>query len=158
MPVWSAMNSRLLYETIPPPLSRICPVPYQCWIRLLPEYSSLFTLMLEMEKIQRALNGNTVPVLVAADMALYSKLLEMKLALKKDNWIIRLGDFNIVIAMLRWIFVYIEGSGLEEVWSESGVYSASAVRQILCGNHVKRGVDGHSILVSAFLTLEWAPK
>ena len=54
-----------------------------------------------MEKKQRALNGNTVPVLVAADMALYSKLLEMKLALKKDNWIIRLGDFNIVIAMLR---------------------------------------------------------
>ena len=61
--------------------------------------------MLDIENIQRAVNGNVAPVLVAADMALYSKLLEMKLVLNRDNWIIRLRDLQIVIAMLRCILV-----------------------------------------------------
>ena len=84
--------------------------------------------MLDIENIRRAVNGNVAPVLVAADMALYSKLLEMKQVLKRDNWIIRLRDLQIVIAMLRCILVYIEGSGLKEVWSEFGVYSTSSAR------------------------------
>ena len=131
MPVWSAMNSRLQSETVPQPFSTICPLPLLDTPT--PEYSSLFTMMLEMEKIQQTLNGDGAPVLVAADMALYSKLLEIKLALKKDIWIIRLGDLHIVIAMLRCIGVYIEGSGLDEVWS---VYLACTAYQRYARSYV----------------------
>ena len=112
-------------------------------------------MMLEMEKIQRTLNGEGAPVMVAADMALYSKLLEMKLVLKKENWIIRIGDLHAVIAMLRCLGVYIEGSGLDQVLSESCVYGPATMRQILSGSHVNRGVEAHTILASALLALKW---
>lgn len=84
MPVWSAFNS-WIDEKLTFPKSVICPLP------LLdapaPEHSSLLTMMTKMEAIQRVLNGEGVPVLIAADKALYSKLLAIKLNLKKDNWV-----------------------------------------------------------------------
>ena len=82
-------------------------------------------MMTEMEAIQRALNGDGAPVLDAADMALYSKLLAMKLNLKKDNWVIRVGDFHVG---MTFIGVLIERSGLDEILSESGVYRPATVR------------------------------
>ncbi len=153
MPNWSAFNSRL--EDPPPvPPTTICPLP------LLdspaPEYSSLCTMMTEMEKIQQALNGDGAPVLVAADMALFSKLLEIKLNLKRENWIVRLGDLHVVIAMLRCIGVFLEGSGFDEVLHESGVYGPATVRQILAGNHVNRGTEAHIILTSALLAIKFS--
>ena len=91
MPVWSAFNSRVAVK-LTFPKSVICPLP------LLDapahEHPSLLIMMTEMEAIQRARNGDGAPVLVAADMALYSKLLAMKLNLKKDNWVIRVGTFT----------------------------------------------------------------
>ena len=42
-------------------------------------------MMSEMDKIQQTLNGDEALVLLAADMALFSKLVEMKLNLKKQN-------------------------------------------------------------------------
>lgn len=65
-----------------------------------PEYSSLLTMIIEMEKVQEALNEPRAPVLIAADTALFSKLIEIKLTLNKINWIVRIGDLHIVIAML----------------------------------------------------------
>ena len=153
MPSWSAFNSRL--EDVPPvPPTTICPLPILD--SPAPEYSSLFTMMTEMEKIQQALNGDGAPVLVAADMALFSKLLEIKLNLKKENWIVRLGDLHVVIAMLRCIGVFLEGSGFDEVLHESGVYGHATVRQILAGNHVNRGTEAHLILTSALLALKFS--
>ena len=65
-------------------------------------------MMTEMDSFQRALNRVGAPVLVA----FYSKLLAMKLHLKKDNWLIRVGDLHVVMAMLRCIGVRIDRSGL----------------------------------------------
>ena len=70
-------------------------------------------------------------MLVATDMALFSKLLEIKLALNKTNRIIRVGDLHIVIDMLRSIVVYIENSGLDQILSESCIYGQATVHQIL---------------------------
>ena len=153
MPSWSAFNSRL--EDVPPvPPTTISTLPILD--SPAPDYSSLFTMMTEMEKIQQALNGDGAPVLVAADMALFSKLLEIKLNLKKENWIVRLGDLHVVIAMLRCIGVFLEGSGYDEVLHESGVYGPATVRQILAGNHVNRGIEAHIILASALLALKFS--
>lgn len=83
LPVWSAFNSRLIKETSSVSNTVISPLPHLD--APAPEYSSLLTMMIEMEKIQEYLNGPGAPVLVAADKALFSKLLEMKLTLNKAN-------------------------------------------------------------------------
>ena len=50
-----------------------------------------------------------------------------------------------------------DGSGFDEILSESVVYGPTTVRQILVGNHVNRAVNAHSILVSALLALKCSP-
>ena len=97
-------------------------------------------------------------MLIAADMTLFSKLLEMKLALQKTNWIVRVGNLHVVIAMLRCIGVYNENNGLDQVFSESDVYGQATVHQILAGSHVNRGVEAHIILASALLVLNWTSR
>lgn len=51
---------------------------------------------------------------------------------------------NICMAMLRTIGSSVENSGIDMCWVESERYGPSMVRQILDGNHVKRGENALS--------------
>lgn len=41
------------------------------------------------------------------------------------------------------------GSGLPQLWIESGIYSASVVEKMLAGKQMKRSLEAHTILVLA---------
>ena len=57
--------------------------------------------------------------------------------------------------MLRWrcIVPYVEDSGIDICWEESGVFGEGAVHTILAGKHVKRGVCAHLENYQALLSL-----
>ena len=52
---------------------------------------------------------------------------------------LRPGKLQIVMAQLRKIGAFMENSGLGQCWIESELYGPATVKQIINGEHVKRG-------------------
>ena len=50
-----------------------------------------------------------------------------------------------MFALLRSLGRYIEGSGLDDIWIEKGLYGPAVIRQIIGGKHLKRGVEAHMV-------------
>ena len=67
--------------------------------------------------------------------------------------ILRTGELHILMAQLRTIGAFIENSGIDMAWIESDLYGPNTVKQILEGNHVKRGEAAHLVTLQAFFTL-----
>lgn len=67
--------------------------------------------------------------------------------------ILRPGELHIVMAQLHTIGAFIENSGLDMCWVESDLYGPSTVKQILSGNHVKRGEAVHMVTLQALFSL-----
>ena len=61
------------------------------------------------------------------------------------NIVLRMGELHLVFTMLKALGRYIEGSGLEQVWIEKGLYGPASVRQLLAGKNYKRGLEAHII-------------
>ena len=75
------------------------------------------------------------------------------MAKKNDiqNIVLRPGELHIVIAMLRTIGSFIDNSGIDANWLHADLYGQTTIKQILDGNHVKRGVKAHTVtLLSLF--------
>lgn len=70
-----------------------------------------------------------------------------------NNIILRAGELHVVIAELKTIGVYIENSGVDMAWIESDLYGPATVKQILEGNHVKRGETAHLVTLQSFFML-----
>ena len=67
--------------------------------------------------------------------------------------ILRVGELYVEMAMHCTIGAYIEDSGIDSCWEESGIFGVGAVNAILEGKHVKRGICAHLVTIQALLTL-----
>ena len=141
-PTWSAMNS-ILNE--PLPLTRIATPP----LIAAPahEYSTLMTVLKQAQKINTILVGDTHKTVVSLDMGLYKPAQKLLMAKRNEikNVVLRPGELHIVIAMLRTIGCLIDNSGIDAAWLHADLYGQSTIKQILDGNHVKRGVKAHTV-------------
>ena len=63
------------------------------------------------------------------------------------------GELHIVMAQFRTIGLFIENSGLDMCLVESDLYGPSTMKQILGGNHVKRGAATHMVILQALFSL-----
>lgn len=77
----------------------------------------------------------------------------MKLPNYKEEYCIRLGSLHQVIAALKCLGKYIEGSGIDLAWEASGIYGSATVRQILEGRHIYRGIEAHTITLIALFEI-----
>ena len=140
-PTWSAMNS-ILNE--PLPLTRTATPP----LIAAPahEYSTLMTVLKQAQKINTILVGDTHKTVVSLDMGLYKPAQKLLMAKRNEikNVVLRPGELHIVIAMLRTIGCLIDNSGIDAAWLHADLYGQSTIKQILDGNHVKRGVKAHT--------------
>ena len=57
------------------------------------------------------------------------------------------------MAQLRAIGSYIDNSSIDLCWIEAGLYGSATVKQIIDGNHVRRGERAHVITLQALFTL-----
>ena len=57
------------------------------------------------------------------------------------------------MAALKCLGRYVEGSGLDLAWEESGLYGSATVRQILEGRHVYRSIEAHTVTLIALYYL-----
>ena len=93
--------------------------------------------------------------MVSLDMGLYKPAQKMLLEKKTElsNIVLRPGELNIVNEMLRTVGCYIDNSGIDTAWLHADLYGQTTIKQILDGNHVKRGVKAHTVtLPSLFAT------
>ena len=141
-PTWSAINS-ILSE--PLPLTRIVTPP----LIAAPahEYSTLMTVLKQAQKINTILVGDTHKTVVSLDMGLYKPAQKLLMAKRNEinNVVLRPGELHIVIAMLRTIGCLIDNSGIDAAWLHADLYGQSTIKQVLDGNHVKRGVKAHTV-------------
>ena len=92
---------------------------------------------------------------ISLDLGLYkpAKQLQFSKPECSNKWILRPGELHIVMAQLRTIGAYIDQSGLDEIWLESGIYSATTIKQILEGKNVKRALEAHITMLQALFYL-----
>lgn len=64
-----------------------------------------------------------------------------------------LGELHILMAELRSIGAFIEDGGLDMSWIEADIYGPSTTKQILDGNHIKRGQTAHIVTLQALFML-----
>ena len=149
VPVWSGYNS-LVNKALPvtrvgaPPL--VAHPPH--------EWNTLLTVLMQAQNISTIVVGSERKTVISLDMGLYLPAKKLQMARNDLNHLIlRPGELHIVMAMLRTIGAYIDSSGINMCWIESELYGPSTVKQILDGNHVKRGEKAHMITLQALFAL-----
>ena len=67
-----------------------------------------------------------------------------------NNYIFRLGELHIFFAMVKVLGKYIENSGLDRLFIETGIYGETILGQIINGKHMKVCLEAHT---SMYLSL-----
>ena len=68
----------------------------------------------------------------------------------RNNHILRLGELHIAFAMIKALGRYIENSGLDRLFIETGIYGETTLGQIINNKHIKRCLEAHT---SMYLSL-----
>ena len=149
VPVWSAYNS-LISDVMPVTRVGIPPLiaaPAHEW-------QTLLTVLMQAQDIKTKIIGQSRKTVISLDLGLYQPAKKLQTA-REDlhNIILRPGELHIVMAQLRAIGKFIENSGLDMSWIESELYGPATVKQIIEGNHVKRGETAHMITLQALSVL-----
>ena len=138
LPTWSAFNSL------------ITPVPnitiFQGYAGIPTDFSNLYHSLKLAQGINVAVSGGG-KTMVTLDLQLYSKCVQMRENEEiKKNFIFRLGELHIVFVFLKVIGKYIQGSGIDHVLIEAGIYGTTTLGQILEGKHMKRAMEAHMVI------------
>ena len=100
------------------------------------------------------MQAQAINVIISLDMGLYQPAKKLQMARNDLNHLIlRPGELHIVMAQLRTLGSFIEGSGIDLCWIESDLYGPTTVKQILEGKHVKRGEAAHKVSLQALFIL-----
>ena len=149
IPVWSGYNSTM---SSPMPLTRVGNPP----LIAAPahEWQTLLTILMQAQNIKTTVVGQNRRTLISLDMGLYQPAKKLQMTRQDlEHIVLCPGELHIVMAQLRTIGAFIEDSGLDMCWVESDLYGPSTVKQILGGNHVKRGEVAHTITLQALFSL-----
>ncbi|KAJ8896293.1 hypothetical protein PR048_001637 [Dryococelus australis] len=111
----------------------------------------LQTILSHTQKTNSQLIGEGKTPIIALDGELFSRAVEMENY--KDIAIFRLGSLHIIMASLKCLGKYIEGSGTDLAWELIGMYGPSVIQQILEGRHVYKGIEAHLTTLTAVFTL-----
>ena len=66
-----------------------------------------------------------------------------------QHLILRPGELHILMAQLHTIGAFIDDDGIDMCWIEVEIYGPATVKQIIDGNHVKRGEVAHIVTLEA---------
>jgi len=109
---------------------------------------------MQAQNIKAKVVGPTRKTVISLDMGLYQPAKKLQMSRQDLNHLIlRPGELHIVMAQLRAIGAFIENSGLDLCWLESDLYGPATVKQIIGGDHVKRGETAHLITVQALFEI-----
>ena len=147
---WNAYNSLISTSgtktnvAVVPPLIRHSPT----------SWPGLYTALKRAQNISTLVVGEDKPTVITLDLQLYEKA--QKLMSKEDmtgKFVLRIGELHTVFSALKAIGRYIEGSGIDQLWVEAGMYTSTTVRQILEGTHLFRAMEAHMVTLITLYSL-----
>ena len=156
MPTWAATQHLLLrnsdtYQTpvktnveVVAPLFRTSPT----------DYSTLYTVLCMAQDISCVVVGPDRRTVITLDLDLYQRALQLQESVKNRNWVLRAGLLHLTFAALHGLGKACEGSGLDTIAVETGIYSSAALRGIYSGKNYRRGVEYHIMNALAILRLK----
>ena len=123
LPTWPAFNSLISEKSTISTCQglHLYPSPPTDW-------SKLYTALKIVQGINVEVSGNQKTI-VSFDLQLYSKAMQLRSRPKiRDYLVFRLSELYTVFATLKVIGKYIEESGLDRIFVESGIYGENTLK------------------------------
>jgi len=117
------------------------------------DFSVLWTAINRARTINTDLMAPNKKTLITVDLQLFdmSMKLWMNDASIQKDFLFMPGPLHFCFWALHSLGHYIDESGIEHAWVESGMYSECVVTQIINGRHLYRALEAHSATVLAIL-------
>ena len=148
LPTWAAFNS-LITDPVEVSLCQGLPL----YPGSPTDWSNLYTALKLVQDINITATGNQKTI-VTLDLQLYAKCMQLRQKEHiKENFIFRLGELHVVFAVLKTIGKYIEGSGIDRLFVEAGMYGETTLSQIINGKHMKRSMEAYMVMYLALFRL-----
>lgn len=150
VPTWSAFNSCITSCTADLPLASKTTIGLLPIIPASPTDRSVqLTFLNQLERVNQYISGPNSKCIVTLDVGLYQpvqQLIMSRLDLQ-NRWILRPGELHIAFAILRAIGVFIDGTGIPEIWEV--LYGENTIHKILHGKHFRRSLEAHTRMLVA---------
>ena len=117
---------------------------------------TLWTVIQRCMKVTEMINPGQTTV-ITLDEALYSRAKELQWSQpeKCRKLFLRLGNFHIALNFMRAIGHHFTNSGLEDVWTESGVYGENTAQNIISAKSYNRSIRAHKMTYEALWRILW---
>ena len=150
VPSWSGFNA-LLFQDIP----RVTNIGYSPLLDASStEFSTVYTIMKHAQQI--SLSIGQLESVITFNLAIYVKAKQIQFKFPDEfSDILRLGGFHVALNFLSIIGKKYQGSGLDDLLIESGVYAAGTTSALLAGRYYNRGVRAHKLCFEAFFQQMW---
>jgi len=94
--------------------------------------------------------------IITADQPLYSRGKELVWANPKyENVIFLMGGLHICFNFLKAIGQHMESAGLDDLWTEAGVFATNTTETMLDGKAYYHAVRGHQLTYEALWRIKW---
>lgn len=105
------------------------------------DIDSPFTTLCMAQGISAQVVGPQRKTIITLDLDLYERAVKLQEVAANSNWFLRAGELRACFASMHAIGKYIEGSGLDSIGIETGLYAPATIRQILSDKQYKRGLE-----------------
>lgn len=149
-PSWSAFNSFLTEDTRTQQNVGFLPIlPYP-----VTDFATVYTALCNFKDILFQLNQQNLPVF--CDEGVYRIARQIKFLREKEfeHIHLMLGSFHMIKIVLACIGRYIRGSGVENIFIETGAFGVGTTEQVLNGTNYARSVRGFFLLGEALQRLQ----
>ena len=128
-------------------------MPHECFISSSThstpptQYDTLYTAFMRIHNIASRVMGPGKKVVVTPDLQLYDMAMRLWIerADIRDKFLFRPSELHVALWALTALGKYVEGSGIDQVWIEAGLYSPKTVTQILNGKNLYRSLEAHIV-------------
>lgn len=142
LPTWSAYNSTISTPAGKTNVGVIAPLittPSTQW-------PGLYTDLMRAQHISVTVVRPDLPTVITLNLQLYEKAQKlMSRPDMKGKFALRIEELHTVFSALKVLGHYIEGNGIDQAWTEAGMYSPTMVRQALEGKHLHRAIETHTV-------------
>ena len=120
------------------------------------DYATVYSVLTLTQEISAVVVGTARRIIITPDLYLYERAFNIQQSAGSNRWVLKAGELRLCFAALHGLGKYLEGSGLDTVAGETGIYSPAALRGIYTGKAFKRGVAYHlmNVLACSFIKLD----
>ena len=119
------------------------------------QYDTLYAAFMRIRNITSCVIGPGKKVVLTLDLQLYDMAMRLWIerADMRDTFLFHPGEPHVALCALTALRKYVEGSGIDQVWIEAGLYLPTTVTQILNGKNLYRSLEAHIVTLLALYDL-----